>query len=441
NLIDQGGAARVTGAHLRLEHSKISGNQTFVNVRDPYDFGNGGLGGGVAAMRGSMTIVDSEISGNTTHGNYLCAGGGVAIWYGSGLEIRRSTISGNEARCGGPFGAAVYAIGDYPNHVPDTLTIDRSTIADNHAFGDFAYGGGISAFAESVTITGSIVTGNTIDAGTGVYGYARAGGVNVQNRDVPADTRIEDTLIAGNRVEGRFAFAGGVRVGGGTFELVASTVAGNVVDGIDRARAGGVMTEMNRATVIDSTISGNKAAGLPDVTAGGGVMVLTEPDEPADFQSINSTIAGNDATPGIAGGVFFKRDDVEADSPTALFESSIVAGNVSAQGADEIDVADETLTAPVVIAAHSLLQGAVDVGPGVFEPDSVTVALFGSDPLLQPLADNGGPTPTQALPCGSPAINQGTNTLDLRFDQRGRGFPRKTGHRVDIGAVETRCPH
>jgi hypothetical protein len=310
----------------------------------------------------------------------------------------------------------------------------------NHAFGDYAYGGGFAAFAENVTITGSTVTGNTLDAGTN--SYARAGGVNVQNRYfIENDTRIENTLIAANHVNGRFAFGGGMRIAGGTFELVASTVAGNVVNGIDRARAGGMLVELNRTMVIDSTISGNKAAGLPDVTAGGGVMVLTEPGEPADFRAINSTIADNDATPGIAGGVFLKRNTVDSDTPTALFESSIVAGNVSANGPDEIGVADETGTAPPVVANHSLFQGLVDVGAGTFEPDPVTVVLQGQAPLLQPLSDNGGPTPTQALPCGSPAINQGTNTLNLQFDQRGRGFARKTGRKVDIGAVETRCQH
>ena len=37
------------------------------------------------------------------------------------------------------------------------------------------------------------------------------------------------------------------------------------------------------------------------------------------------------------------------------------------------------------------------------------------DPLLGPLADNGGPTLTHALLAGSPAINRG------RSERRGRG--------------------
>ncbi|MEL6816774.1 MAG: choice-of-anchor Q domain-containing protein, partial [Cyanobacteria bacterium J06598_3] len=56
----------------------------------------------------------------------------------------------------------------------------------------------------------------------------------------------------------------------------------------------------------------------------------------------------------------------------------------------------------------------------------------GTDPLLSPLADNGGPTFTHALLPGSPAIDAGSNNINGR-DQRGtslNGIP-------DIGAYES----
>ena len=58
------------------------------------------------------------------------------------------------------------------------------------------------------------------------------------------------------------------------------------------------------------------------------------------------------------------------------------------------------------------------------------------DPLLGPLANNGGPTQTHALLAGSPAINNGTNPATLKFDQRGTPFKRQLGLAVDIGAFE-----
>ncbi len=59
-----------------------------------------------------------------------------------------------------------------------------------------------------------------------------------------------------------------------------------------------------------------------------------------------------------------------------------------------------------------------------------------SDPLLAPLADNGGLTWTHALRSGSPAIDHG-DAGTLTTDQRGIGFARVLGARADIGAYES----
>jgi hypothetical protein len=61
------------------------------------------------------------------------------------------------------------------------------------------------------------------------------------------------------------------------------------------------------------------------------------------------------------------------------------------------------------------------------------------DPLLGPLTDNGGPSPTMALLHGSPALDAGDDAIlhppyHLRDDQR--GFPRQSASHVDIGAFE-----
>src|SRR5205085_446167 len=65
------------------------------------------------------------------------------------------------------------------------------------------------------------------------------------------------------------------------------------------------------------------------------------------------------------------------------------------------------------------------------------------NPLLGPLADNGGFTlpdgstiRTHALLAGSPAVNAGSNTLALAADQRGAGFVRVIGAAADVGAFE-----
>ena len=63
------------------------------------------------------------------------------------------------------------------------------------------------------------------------------------------------------------------------------------------------------------------------------------------------------------------------------------------------------------------------------------------DPILGPLADNGGPTLTIALLPGSPAIDAGDDSVlgaphNLATYQRGPSFPRLQGTHVDIGAYE-----
>jgi hypothetical protein len=73
-------------------------------------------------------------------------------------------------------------------------------------------------------------------------------------------------------------------------------------------------------------------------------------------------------------------------------------------------------------------------------PNAGTLIPYGpiltSDPLLGPLANNGGPTKTMVPQVGSPAIDAGLTSADggLSFDQR--GLARVIGDAVDIGAVE-----
>ena len=69
--------------------------------------------------------------------------------------------------------------------------------------------------------------------------------------------------------------------------------------------------------------------------------------------------------------------------------------------------------------------GAIDIVPGV-----------GLGAILAPLANNGGPTKTHALPAGSPAIDA-IPPFDpgcTGTDQRGVARPRGAG--CDIGAFE-----
>src|SRR5262249_16240174 len=76
----------------------------------------------------------------------------------------------------------------------------------------------------------------------------------------------------------------------------------------------------------------------------------------------------------------------------------------------------------------------------LIQDGSCSPAVSG-DPKIGPLQNNGGPTFTQALLPGSPAVDAGDDSVlgsppNLTTDQRGPGFPRKVGSHVDIGAFE-----
>jgi hypothetical protein len=421
NLVDQGGAVRVQQAALRLEDSTVTGSQTFVDNPN-YVYG-AGVGGGVAALYGSLTLVDSIVSGNATHGN-LAAGGGAAA-FASDLQVVRSTISGNHANGPGAYGGGVYAT-NYP--VLASVTVSDSVFANNSTSGAYANGGGLAVFNGSSTIVNSQFTGNSVSG----YIDDRGGGINIIASST-ATTRIDRCTISNNSIStSDSAWGAGLRVGGGLISISSSSVFDNRIDAGYKARGGGMWFEVADATLTNTTVSGNVISGSS--AQGGGLAIISEAPRLMTLAVYNSTIAGNEANGGIGGGLAIKMQTDDSVPPAVDLESTILAGNLGQGGLDGIAASVDA--SGTVVARHSLIQGSVNVGSGAYTPDTTTLALAGQDPLLLPLADNGGPTLTQALAAGSPAINRGTNAHGLLFDQRGPGHPRAVGGVADIGAYE-----
>jgi len=169
----------------------------------------------------------------------------------------------------------------------------------------------------------------------------------------------------------------------------------------------------------------------------------------------NCTLSGNSASD-IGGGI--------ADSGTASISFVTVADNSATSGGGiAITVGppsggDMPITAgppSAVLSIDSIYQNAqggnVSVAAGsifgslgynIFS-DTPGFSLAPSDlvntnPLLGPLANNGGPTLTRALLPGSPAINVGTPVAGITTDQR--GAPRPQGSAPDIGAFQVQPP-
>jgi hypothetical protein len=165
--------------------------------------------------------------------------------------------------------------------------------------------------------------------------------------------------------------------------------------------------------IQNSTLSGNRA------TLQGGALFLAN-SSPATIQ--NSTLAFNEAGM-LGGGIFLALGDMN-------LASTIVAQNRAPNSPDLASgMAGDDFTVTVSLLGNT-------TGANVPSPDQTTQDLLGKDPLLAPLANNGGPTQTHALMKKSPAINKGSNPDNLPFDQRGSPFKRKLGPAVDIGAFE-----
>ncbi len=149
------------------------------------------------------------------------------------------------------------------------------------------------------------------------------------------------------------------------------------------------------------------------------------------FNLLNDTIVENDAHTG--GGVLH-------------FNGGIGPGNVRntiiADNQVDLDGSAPDVSGAFTTGGHNLIG--VGTGGTGFQNgtngDQVGTDLDPIDPGLGELANNGGPTLTQALLSGSPAIDHGDNSGIPATDQRGVVRPRDgdgNGSRiVDIGAFE-----
>ncbi len=191
-------------------------------------------------------------------------------------------------------------------------------------------------------------------------------------------------------------FGGGIHLAtGGRLYLTDSSVTHNqaVLSG------GGISQGGLALQIANCTIASNRTTYPYDglVSPSGGGISLPS----GALSVLNSTIAGNTSTyagGGICNGLF--------TSGTAEIRNSIVAGNGDLAGAPDV-------LGPFISTGYNLI-GNTNASTGFGE----TGDRLNVNPLLGPLADYGGPTPTMALRAGSPAIDKG-NAYGVSTDQRG----------------------
>jgi uncharacterized repeat protein (TIGR01451 family)/CSLREA domain-containing protein len=384
------GGARVSISELQIKNGdagtgsgggfavNASGVLTLTNSRV---ISNAATYGGGVWVAGRLNGIQSEIALNHNGGIYN-ADGAVVLSKAQILSNTQGYGIWNE-------GALVFSGGALNGNVGGGLHNSGSpapsaNLSDVSVIGNTG-GSGIYNVSGSVTVLRSQILSNTGVSGGGVY-----------NGDVFASPsiNIQDSMIGYNVASVN---------GGGIYNynfltLRTSTLFHNQADS-----GGGLHYNASSGlTLMNMTFSGNTA------TNNGGAIY-----NKAGVTLVNATLADN--TAGGQGGAIFD------DGARSWSKNTIIFGNVGDAGACEGD------------AGTHISQG-YNLGDDVTCNLTATGDITGSNPLLEPLHDNGGLTWTRALQAGSPAIDHGTNTGCPTTDQRGLARPQNGV--CDIGAYE-----
>jgi hypothetical protein len=299
-----------------------------------------------------------------------------------------------------------------------TTTIDGSSNGGSGIFDVSGLPASSTLRIEGVTISDGEVSGGNPTSGAG-------GAIDA---DVPgASVDLSAVTLSGNKggVEG-----GAIALTGGSMEITDSTLGpDNVASGnSDFPGIGGAIYNDNGTlSVSDSTISGNTAGGGLDASGEGGGIYDNSSGLTGTTALQYDTIAFNTATGTSTTGGNLYSDTNDPDGFT--IDDTIVADGAAGAGGD--------------CGGDGFLSDGYNLTDGI---SSTAVAACGftqttdllGDVRLGPLANNGGPTDTEALAAGSAAIDaiptSNASCTGAVFDQRGDHRPEASA--CDIGALE-----
>ncbi len=286
-----------------------------------------------------------------------------------------------------------------------TVTLAGMTIRHGRPGVEDEHGGGVMNWG-NLTVRNCVITANSAVGGGGIS--SRQAALTI------IGSTISDNVARGDGPRGmECGGGGGVKCSSGTMRLINSTVVDNQAGIKSEGLGGGIRTGCGcTAEIVNCTISGNGAVRYGGGIAAGGTV-----------QVVHCTMTGNRV--GGGGGALWIRGQVSVDS-------SIIAGNLGGKGC--VVHADSGGEGTLVASRQNL------IGDGSCE------AEFSGDPLLGPLADNGGAATetgwthiplTHGLLPGSPAMDAAPcgATVDQRWMPR-PGGQASSDTPCDIGAFE-----
>ncbi len=443
-LLDDDGAFYPS---LSASDLTVSGNQALGGGGGIANYGSFALTGGVIGASSNANGNTSQSPGGGLFNNQVATLDNVAVQhnkaqYGGGIEnddrvlITGGSLSGNHAIDGGGLDnyqaqAVLNGVKVAANHATDqagglanvgnfgSLSVTGGSITGNKAPFN---GGGIYSF-QPTTVDGTSIKGNTARKadGGGIYSQGSLTLTRVQLGTTarPNEAQLGGGLYTQNigatvvrsTIEGNRAQDLGNGAGGGIFntsqatdELRQSTVTGNTSDGA----GGGIMNYGAVMVIYRSTLSGNAVlvyggaiSNMPDTESESGPV-------PATLTMQNDTVTGNLAgsgnQAGFGGGLLNESGATltnvtisrnRASSPTggggiandgtAALRGTILAANTGGHAPSNCDV-----LAPLESNGYNLDNDGTCGLNGVGDQTGV-------NPKLGPLANNGGPTQTEAL--------------------------------------------
>ena len=318
--------------------------------------------------------------GTATDRIFTVTGGNLVL---QGLTIRHGNVTDN--------GGAIHASG-----VGTHLTLSDCIIVNNTSV--TGNGGAIYSNQANPNIWECVFTGN-IAAGSGGAIYASSAGINMF---------ISSTTIASNQsLDGA-----GIWIGDCSAYISNNAITGNSASG----DGGGIYLNLTlpglNGYIANNTLSGNSAG------RGGGIYTAASGSTPT---LRHLTVASNSASlaPNQGGGVY------ASGTIAPDLRACIIANNTASTGTD--------IYGTVNSLDYSLIENTTDTTITGTTTNNIT----GTDPLLGPLADNGGPTMTHALQPGSPALDKIPQAEFTDWqDQRQAPRNQTTSPDGDIGAYE-----
>ena len=427
-----GGQINLTNCLLLNNRSKGGDDYSYFDVCVPGD----AFGGAIYSQGGSIAAHQTQFRSNATIGGnllvapppYSSRGGDAGHAHGGALHgtsavvvLNNCILQGNSA-IGGAGGSTGYEVNS-------------------------ARGGALSLNAGTGQVSGTTFLANGAQGGLGDGRVASGGegfGGAIHN---VGDLQIVDSRFSENSARGGGAATPGRGLGGAisTYAGLAMNKClldhnkaiggpgtqvgpfGGVTAGTDGL--GGAVYTTSNLKLTNVTLFGNLAIGGPGGISrtqgasgageGGGIFVYG-----STASLTHVTMAHNSALGGVTSSTNIgaaRGGGINASNSTVAFLNSILSSN---------------------LAGSNCFGLITDAGHNISSDASCHFSAAGSwnntDPLLGPLADNGGPTPSMALLAGSPAIDAADQAGCPDTDQR--GIARPFGATCDIGAFEFSTP-